>query len=189
MAKKKPHDPAAATRAAFERREREAEIARLIAQGATVTTDRAGHVISAYRSNCFNLLLSRGTITTNQYYAAHRLALDWAAWKGIDGKPDGVKERVDEEIGNSRALVTDRMLHAGRRVAEAMRQLGVAERRVIEGLLIATVEEDRPMEWRGIVERQVGETRKPKQVDLVVGALEHLREHYETPLTQNRVAA
>jgi hypothetical protein len=56
----KPHDPAKATR---ERLEEAAERKRMEGQGATVTTDRAGKIVSARRSNVFNLLLQRGTIT------------------------------------------------------------------------------------------------------------------------------
>lgn len=188
MGKRKPYDPAQAAQQALERAEREAEKRRLQALGATVNTDRTGRVLSAYRSNVFNLLLSRKTITQNQHNAAHTLATDWAAWKGLDGKADISPGRIDD-AATARSLVTDRMLFAGNRVAEALRAVPPIERLVLEALMVATVEDDRPMAWRGIVERAVKVTRRPRQVELVVAGLEALREHYEGPRTQHRVAA
>lgn len=188
--RRKPHDPAATARQAAEREDREAEIKRLIAMGATVTTDPARRVISAYRSNFANLLLQRGSITQNHHDAASRLAADWSGWKGLDGGGDNAPERVDGGSGfGPKALVTDRMLWAGSRVAEAMRGLDAEQRKVMEALMVATVEEDRPMIWRGVVERVTGATNHPKQVQIVLGALESLRIAYEGPQTQHRVAA
>lgn len=175
-----PYDPAAATRAALERKDREAEIARLIAGGATVTTDRAGQIISARRSNVFTLLLARGTITPNQYDAAYRLAQDWATWKGLDGRGDGGTEFVDGGSGCAE-LVTDRMIQAGRRVANVSRDLAPHHMKLLTAFMVATVEEDRPMDWRGIVDRICGETARDDRSGKVVGALEALRQIYEQP--------
>lgn len=176
---KRPHDPAAATRAAFERRDREAEIARLIAGGAEVTTDHAGRIISARRSNVFSLLLSRGTITPNQHDAAYRLAQDWATWKGLDGKGER-SEAVDGGSGSAE-LVTDRMIQAGRRVGAALYELPGTGARLMHTFMVATVEEDRPMAWRGLVQRTLGITTRDRQTEAVVGALEALRQVYEQP--------
>lgn len=183
MAKKRrPHDPAAATLAALERRDREAEIARLQSQGATVSTDRTGRVISARRSNVFSLLLARGTITQNQHDAAYRLAQDWATWKGLDGKGER-SEFVDGGSGAAE-LVTDRMIQAGRRVGSALETLGVVHGSILCSFMIATVEEDRPMMWRGIVERVLGITVRDRQTMAVQDALEALRGIYEQPRKQ-----
>ncbi len=180
MAKKrKPHDPAAAARAELERREREAEIQRLRAQGATVTTDRGGKIISARRSNVFNLLLARKTITQNQHDAAYRLATDWAIWKGLDGKGER-SEAVDGGSGSAE-LVTDRMIQAGRRVFMVIGGLREDREALLAAFMVATVEEDRPMMWRGVVERVLGETVRDKQTAAVVDALEALRAVYEQP--------
>lgn len=168
----KPYDPAASTR---ERKERAAEVARLQSQGATVKVDRAGRIITAYRSNVFNLLLTRGTITPNQYDAAYRLSLDWAAWKGLEGKP--------EQIGagsGSAELVSDRMINAGRRVESALSTVDPVCRYILEAFMEATVEEDRPMSWRGIMQK-LGWTNRERQTELVIQSVEQLRAHYQEP--------
>jgi len=190
--RRKPHDPAKATLAAAERRAREAEIARLTSQGATVTTDRAGHVISAYRSNVFNLLLSRGTITQSHHDAASQLADTWATWKGLDGR-DVVAEFVDNgrTPPDKRCLISDRMLFAGKRIwgdgdniVGALEHMDERSERLLIAFMVATVEEDRPMAWRGVVERAIGETVRDKQTAAVVEALEALRVVYEQPRRQ-----
>lgn len=190
MAKKhKPHDPARAMLASMERRDREAEVARMKEQGATVTTDRTGRIVSAYRSNVFNLLLSRGTISQSHHDAATRLANEWAQWKGLAGQREISAGRVDDAISVARALVTDRMLRAGDNVGDALHAVSPRDRAVLTAFMIATVEEDRPMAWRGLVERETEITRRPHQVEIVLSALEALRLHYEAPRTQDRVAA
>lgn len=185
--RRKPHDPAAATRELIARREREEEKRRLEAQGATVKTDRTGRIVSAYRSNVFNLLLQRGTITQNHHNAAATLAAEWAAWKGLDGKAEVSPGRVDQ-ADTSKALVTDRMLNAGRRVARTLGSLDIMHSIILEAFMEATVEQDRPMAWRGIMER-LGITTRDKQTADVVAALEALRQYYEAPRSQDRVAA
>lgn len=152
--RRKPTDPAAQARKSQERRDIEAEIARMEGQGATVTTDRTGRIVSAYRSNVFNLLLARGSITTNHHDAASRLAEDWATWKGMDGRQDaGAKVDCGSSQPHTRALVTDRMVRAGKDVAWALAGIPQPHRSLLKAFMVATVEEDRPMSWRGVVER------------------------------------
>jgi hypothetical protein len=182
--RRKVYDPAAATVASLERRDREAEKRRLEAMGAKVQTDRGGRILSAYRSNVFNLLLTRGSITPNHHDAAHRLSLDWAAWKGLDGKPETFGEVVDGGCGAAE-LVTDRMIRAGRDVNRALVAMEPLSRVILERFMVATVEEDRPMAWRGVMER-IGIKARERQTLLVVAALEELRAFYQEP---GRVAA
>jgi hypothetical protein len=176
----KPHDPSKAAQVLQERKDRKAELQRLQAQGATLTLDKAGRIISAYRSNCFNLLLQRGSITPNQHDAAYTLAKDWAAWKGLDGKPETYGETVDGGQG-CHELITDRMIRGGNAVSAAFHDLNGAQVALLTAFMVATVEEDRPMDWRGIVERVTGETVRDRQTVLVVGALESLRCIYQEP--------
>jgi hypothetical protein len=188
MSRRKPHDPAAAARLAQEKREREAEIARLKAMGASVTLDRGGKLVSARRSNVFTLLLARASITPNHHDAAYRLAQDWAAWKGLDGRPDGRTEPVDGSAGCPE-IITDRMLRAGRDVARALAMLIPPDRAVMEAFMVATVEEDRPMQWRGIMLRLgvptgevvIGGARCDYQVYTLRQALEALWWGYQEP--------
>jgi hypothetical protein len=184
MAKRRqPHNPAAAAQAALERKEREAERQRLEGQGATVKVDSAGRIISAFRSNVFNLLLSRGTITPNQHDAAHTLCLAWARWKGLDGRPEAAGLVQGGE--GCREIVTDRMIRGGREVEAALSSVETLSRIILEQFAIATVEEDRPMQWRGVMER-IGIKSRDKQVTAVIAALEQLRVYYQEP---GRVAA
>lgn len=177
MAKRNPHDPAARIKAENERREQAQEIERLKASGAEVTLDRGGKLISARRSNVFMLFLARKTIELGHYNAVYELAEDWAIWKGLDGKADRMGELVDGASG-CREIVTDRMIAAGRRVNATLSELRPKSRIILEHFMVATVEEDRAMQWRGIMER-IGIKTPHKQAPAIVEALEDLRQHRE----------
>ncbi len=172
--RKAPHDPAKAMEASLQRQEREAEIARLKASGAEVTTDkRTGQILSARRSNVFTLLLARGTITQNHHNAAYDLANAWATWKGLDGKGDRFGAVVDGSNGSAE-LVTDRMIRAGKTVAWTLAQVDLLERTILTAFMVAAVEEDRAMQWRGIMER-CGVFGRDRQTRAFVDACEALR--------------
>lgn len=179
MGKKKPYDPAAASRSASEREDHKREALRIRAAGGEVRLDAAGRIISAWRTNVFRLLLERGTITANHHDAAYTLAKDWAAWKGLDGKPETFGHVVDGGSGSAE-LVTDRMISGGRRVNRALCEVDPMSRVILEAFMVATVEEDRAMQWRGIMER-LGVKVREKQTQLVVSALEALRAQYQEP--------
>lgn len=187
--KKRPYDPAAATKAALERIDTEKEIARLEAMGAVVKLDHRRKVVSAFRSNVFNLLRDRGTINPNQFDAAYRLSLEWAAWKGLDGQPEGGNAGFVDGGGGCQEIVSDRMISAGKRVEIVLSQIQRAERRLIEAFMFATVEQDRAMVWRAIVSKTTGEQVRDRQTALVVSALEALRQVYQDEKPQHRVRA
>jgi hypothetical protein len=178
--RRKPHDPAAQIKAENARREQAQLQAHLTAQGAEVKLDGGGRVISARRSNVFTLLLARQTITLDQHTAAYDLANDWATWKGLDGKSDAPAGYVDGGSG-AKELVTDRMIKAGKRINAILQQLDLHHVTLLVAFMVATVEEDRPMAWRGLVQRVTGETLRDKQPKLVVAALEALRRVYQEP--------
>lgn len=187
MPKRKPSQPRQLSQ---DKQERLEEIRRLKAQGASVTLDRGGRIVSAYRSNVFNLLLQRGSITQNHHDAAYRFCQEWAAWKGLDGGGNPSAEKVDNGgSAGSKALVTDHMIRAGRQVTRFLSELDPAQQDLLIALTVATVEEDRPMMWRGIVERVTGETVRDKQTKMVVACLQALTKATEAPKAQNRVAA
>lgn len=204
----KPFDPAQQARVALERRRQDFEAVCLDPGSATlpafadVEIQRQGQKSDrnrAWRSNVFRLLLERKSITTSQHEAAYLLIADWAAWKGLDGGPDRSSEFVDGGAGCAE-LVSDPMIKAGERIygseryAGALRGLDPQSRAILEAFMVATVEEDRPMSWRGILERlgidqgtvMIAGQRRDKQVQAVVVALELLRVHYQEP---GRVAA
>lgn len=176
--RRKPHDPAKALLAALARQDRDAEAQRLESQGATVKRDPTGHILSAYRSNVFNLLLSRGAITPAHHDAASRLADEWRTWKGLDGRPELPMEFVSGsgELGVAEAgfASAKRRDKAGFKVAGWICQLERDHGKLLCAFMVASVEEDRPMAWRGVVEREIGETRREKQTALVVEALDAL---------------
>lgn len=187
--KKRPYDPAAAARAALERIDTENEIARLEAMGAVVKLDQRRRVVSAYRSNVFNLLRERGTITPNHFDAAYRLSLEWAAWKGMDGRPEGGNAGFVDGGGGCQEIVTDRMINAGKRVQAILSTIARTERRLIEEFMVATVEQDRAMVWRALVIKATGEQVRDRQTALVVAALEALRQVFQDEKPQHRVRA
>lgn len=161
--------------------EREAEKNRLRAMGATLNLDRGGRVVSARLSNVFMLLYARKTITLDHHDAAYRLAQEWATWRGLDGKP----ERLGASSGSAE-LVTDRMIRAGREVHRALDALDAPASAILTAFMVATVEEDRAMAWRGIMER-LGYTVRDRQTEAVVDAVEQLRRYYHEP--RKRAAA
>ena len=73
------------------------------------------------------------------------------------------------------------MIQAGRRVARALAAVGPLDASLLSAFMVATVEEDRPMAWRGIVERQTGIRARDGQSAAVRMALENLRQVYEAP--------
>lgn len=172
---RKPSDPQAIMRQAAERREQVAEITRLVAAGATVTIDnRNGRILGAYRSSVFKILLESKAINQNQFNAAQELVEHWAQWKGLAGSQGASAGFVDGGKGCPE-LITDRMLKAGKEVARILDRVGPLDRELITAFMVAVVEEDRAMVWRGIVERVSGITQPIRQSQVVVSALENLR--------------
>lgn len=147
---------------------------------AGVQIERAGKASErnrVWRSNVFRLLYERKTITKGHKDAAEILSEAWAAWKGLDGKADTFGQYVDGGRGCAE-MVTDRMIRGGREVASALRDLDVLSDRILREFMKATVEEDRPMAWRGILER-CGVRVRDRQTEAVVYALEALRRYYQ----------
>lgn len=176
---RKPHNPAEAT-------ERKLEIARLNRMGAEVNIDtRTGKILSARRSNVFNLLLARKSITQNQHDAVMRFADLWAAWKGCDGG-GGHAEKVDGGSGSAE-LVTDRQIIAGKQIGAIMNRIGPTDRALIRAFMYDYVELCTVTVWRVTVQRITKIENKDKQTALVTTMCENLRLVMEAPKV--RVAA
>ena len=167
--RRKPFDPAASERRKAETR---AEVERLEAMGAEVNLGSDGKILSAWRSNVFTVLLRSGAINQNHHHAAMRLAEDWAIWKGLAGSR-GSTVQVDGGAGSAE-LVSDAMIQAGRRVARALAAVGPLDASLLSAFMVASVEEDRPMQWRGIVERVTGIRSRDGQSAAVRMGLENL---------------
>lgn len=177
--RRKPYDPAARERALAERRLSEENAALAERGGASVKRDRGGRVTSIYRSNVFTRLREAKTINAGQYDAAQRLCELWAQWKGLEGRL-GRADVVDGGTGCAE-LITDRMIAGRAKVNAVLGAVGPLDRALLEAFMTATVEEDRPMEWRGIVERVASITGRDAQSTAVVMALENLRLAFEQP--------
>lgn len=178
--KHKPSDPQAIMRqraAQTRKAETEAEIARLRAQGAVVTLDRARRIVGAYRKSPFVKLREAKTITNAQAAAAERLCQEWAEWRGLDGRPAPSFE-VRGETSTQAELITARMLKAGKLVRDVLGRVGPLDRELLKALAEAAVETDRPIPWREIVQRVTGVTQTVRQSQMIVSALENLSRAY-----------
>lgn len=187
MAKRKPKSPEQIQAEKLLRRAKDFDAVNLdpsavvLPAYADVQIDRTGrkNVTRAWRSNVFRLLLERKSITLDHFTAAEKLCADWAEWKGLTGARDSMGEQVDGGKGSAE-LVTDGMIRAGRRVDDAKRSLTEGQWRILSAFAVATVEEDRAMAWRGIMER-LGITVRDRQPQAAREALEALRRHYYEP--------
>lgn len=187
MSRKKPKSPEQIQAERILRRAKDFEAVNLdpaavvLPAYADVQVERTNrkNVTRAWRSNVFRLLLERKSITLDHFTAAEKLCSDWAEWKGLTGARDSMGEQVDGGRGSAE-LVTDGMIRAGRRIEQAEASMGRAQWRILREFVFATVEEDRAMAWRGILER-LGYKSKDGQVKAARGALEELRRHYYEP--------
>ena len=180
--RRKPHTPAAETELQLAR----LEIARLQNLGAEVNIDtKTGKILSARRSNVFNLLLARKSITDNQHNAVMRFADLWATWKGCDGG-GGHAEKVDGGSGSAE-LVTDRQIIAGKQIGTIMNRIGPTDRALIRAFMYDYVELCTVTVWRVTVQRITKIENKDKQTALVTTMCENLRLVMEAPKV--RVAA
>lgn len=176
---RKPHNPAEAT-------ERKLEIARLNRLGAEVNIDtRTGKILSARRSNVFNLLLARKSITQNQHDAVMRFADLWATWKGCDGG-GGHAEKVDGATGERHSLMK-RQLAARDQIETILNRIGPTDRALIRAFMLDYVELCTITVWRVTVQRITKIENKDKQTALVTTMCENLRLVMEAPKV--RVAA
>lgn len=161
-----------------------------LAAYACIEVERVGRKASrnrAWRSNVFRLFLDRKMIDAGCYNAAVHVAELWAQWKGMDGRSDRLGEVVDGGSGCAE-LVTDRMIGAGKTLTRILAPIEQPSRKLVEAFMVATVEEDRPMVWRGIVQRHTGEARRDHQTPVALAALEALRAAYDAPVRQRRAA-
>jgi hypothetical protein len=146
-----------------------------------IRRDAKGRATAAWRSSVIAALSRAGALNQGQVNAAEDFAKLWAQWKGLEGRPEVVGKPTD---GGARDLLTDRMIHGGRAVEGVLAGLGPLSRRLLKAFMVAMVEEDRPMSWRGVVERETGEAREKEQRAMAVFAFEELR-----LVTEGRIAA
>ncbi|MFZ5871072.1 MAG: hypothetical protein ACOYXW_11175 [Actinomycetota bacterium] len=144
-------------------------------------------VLAAKRSDAFDLLHGRGSLTDEQHRAARRLFRDWCLRAGVRDGERQVLEKIDGGRADPSAIVTDAMVDAGRRIAQALkgdRQLGVqgvgpVNARLFHALISPLVDEGQIRVWRVIVEQVTGETEAHAQGAVVRQACEALRLVYD----------
>ena len=175
--RRKPTDPQEIARRRAEKIANEAEIERLRSQGVVVNLDRARRIVAAYRSSPFHKLREAKTITGAQSSAAERLCVDWAIWRGLDGRPERSEVHA-ETYGRTAEIVSDRMLLAGKRIEKVLARVGPLDRDLLGALCASVVEDDCPLPWRDIVRRISGVTQVVRQSQMVVASLENLSRAY-----------
>lgn len=157
---RKPHDPAAAERHRAEREANRAEVARLEAQPSTAvnTCPRTGRLTGAWRLNCFNMLLTQGSL--------ERAAVDWLddlvrtanGENTPERRPDFIRASNDGAPGQN---ITDAMIAAGRTLQVATEAMPPKHARMLLELL--KPDADLMTRWRPVVERCTGETNAHAQ--------------------------
>lgn len=145
-------------------------------------------ILTANRSDPFDLLLAAGGLTAEQHRASRRLFRDWCLRAGVRDRDRGaVLERIDGGRRDPSALVTNAMVDAGRRIAAALKGdagrgiqgIGPVNARLLEALISPMVDEGRIIAWRGVVERVTGERDRNAQGAMVRQACESLRMVYD----------
>lgn len=169
--KRKPHDPAAAERNRQEREENAAEIARLRAQPSTaVNVDkRTGRLTGAWRLNCFNTLLTQGSM--------EREAIDWLDETirmangecGQERRPDHIRASSNGAPGQA---ISDAMIAASRDLEVIEQHVQPSDMRMLFALL--QPDADLITRWRAVVSRFTGEKDPRAQAARVRSACSHL---------------
>jgi hypothetical protein len=149
-------------------------------KGVDVRTGKDGarqRVLSAERADPFTNIWRAGGIDTGQFSAAQRLLRDVMLANGVreaetwraDPRPDA---------GLRGELVSQPMIDAGRRVADALATVGIRDRRVLEAFARAMARGDAPP-WRALVEAETGVTEKHRQGQVIEDVIENLRLGYD----------
>ena len=161
-----------------------------------VRRDTTGRPLGAWRTNPFRLL-STGkspTLSEEEADAGMRLLMVYAIAKGLDG------ESERQNLGRIDGGDPDAWGRADRRI-KAIKRYGLAlefvcdgkreknaSRRILEALMFAMVEEDRPLVWRGIVQRETGLDDADKQSDRIKAACEELAAYFRYERTIGKAA-
>lgn len=153
--------------------------------GTNITRDDRGKPRGCWRTNPFTALIERGTITQDESNAGMDLLRFYAASKGLDGPPEPGRAPTQSEWSKE-----DRRQYHIRLYAAVMARLTRNTSTLANAYAYALIEEDRPIEWRGIIERELQVTDRAKQVvrfqvmceeliDAIPAAKKEVNEHYD----------
>ena len=146
-------------------------------QGIEVKRDNKGKVQTAWKTNPFKLLADSGTLSQDEANAAHDAMAIYAASKGLDGAaPPMVHDRVDGNDPDAWGR-EDRKQWNVKLWGLIIGKLSGSSAKLAYAFAVAIVEEDRPMVWRGIVERVLGEVNPSKQTGRVEAMCEEMLDH------------
>jgi hypothetical protein len=142
----------------------------------TVHPDAAGRPARARRLDVFDLLNARGRLGVDALNAVRRLQEDIACLHrtslgGVDYSP-----RVDRSINPDR--FGEARQRAGARIESALSLAGPASARLLCALCEPDVVLGRTADWRGVVERETGETLADAQSATLRAACENLAGAY-----------
>lgn len=152
------------------------------------TLDHRGQVLAANRSDAYDLLHGRGSLSDEQHRAARRLFRDMALASGV--RLDAVYELLAEKIDGDRSdpgAPNQVMIDASKRAHLALGGVGPVNARLLRTLNETMIAgEIRP--WRAIVQRVTGETEEKAHGALVRGACESLVLVYREADERRRLA-
>jgi len=143
-------------------------------EGTEVKRDHRGKAKAVWRSNPFKLLLESGTLTHEAANAAHDLMTIYARSKGLAGGPGDLRIGIAGDPDGWGA--EDRKQYNIRLYASIIDGLTIKSAKLAKAFAYAIVEEDRPMAWRGIVEREIQVTNAHRQSERMVVMCEELNE-------------
>ncbi|MFT4076862.1 MAG: hypothetical protein QM647_15155 [Asticcacaulis sp.] len=128
--------------------------------GTQMTRDDRGKPRGIWRTNPFVALATRDTITQDEGNAGMDYLRFHASSKGLEGPPEpaGAPDHT-KEWGKE-----DRKRYYIRLCAAVLALMTMRSRQLISAFAFALIEEDRPLEWRGIIEHELGEKDPAKQV-------------------------
>ena len=189
-----PYNPAAASSARLVRLEQAAALERaqaadprgwgvdaealaLPANRAVATVrDGRGRVSHAHRTDVFERLHERGSLSHGQLAAARRLERDMGLRAGLFRPPSDLV-KVDAQAKTEGA--TQRMLEAGQRVESALSASGPRCALLLRALIERPAVQGQLVDWREVVARETAETNPHAQAAVVRTACDNLMLAYQ----------
>ena len=140
-----------------------------------VTPGARGRVLRARRqSDAFQILRASGALGDDAWAASQRYWRDWCLSAGVVERESWRLEAVDQ--AGSAEGVSQGMIDAGRRLAQAHRHVGRATVRLLTALVEPLVMRGEIRVWRVLVRQATGVEERHAQAALVVQACKDL--HY-----------
>ena len=138
--------------------------------------DGRGRIAQAHRTDVFERLHERGSLTAGQLSAVRRLEHDIGSRAGLFRPPSDLV-KVDAQARVSGA--TERMLEAGRRVDQALAACGPRSALLLRALVEPAVLKGEAVAWREVVARETAEDNPHAQAAVVRAACDNLMLAYQ----------